>query len=131
MQLDLRQNKLKADEIDACEDEFTKRRERCTIFLGYTSNMVSCGIRESIRFLVEHALVDCLVTTAGGVEEDLIKVLGPTYLGDFSLDGRSLRDAGINRIGNLLVPNDNYCKFEDWVTPHLDKMLDIQKTEAG
>lgn len=32
----------------------------------------------------------------------------------------------MNRIGNLVVPNDNYCKFEDWVTPILDKMLEEQ-----
>ena len=49
--------------------------------------MASCGVRETIRFLVEHKMVDCLVTTAGGIEEDLIKCLAPTYMGDFSLDG--------------------------------------------
>ena len=27
--------------------------------------------------------VDCIVTTAGGIEEDLIKCLAPTYVGDF------------------------------------------------
>lgn len=35
------------------------------------------------------------------------------------------------RIGNLLVPNDNYCKFEDWLMPILDKMLLEQNTEVG
>ena len=58
----------------------------------------------------------------GGVEEDLIKALAPTYLGDFSLKGATLRSQGLNRIGNLLVPNDNYCKFEDWMMPILDAM---------
>lgn len=67
------------------------------------------------------------MTTAGGIEEDLIKCLAPTFLGDFHLDGRHLRDQGINRIGNLLVPNDNYCKFEEWVMPLLDEMLQEQK----
>jgi len=102
-------------------------KNNCTIFLGYTSNMASCGVRENIRFLVEHKLVDCLVTTAGGIEEDLIKCLAPTYLGDFALDGRELRSKGINRIGNLLVPNDNYVKFEHWIMPIFDKMLQEQK----
>ena len=74
--------------------------------------------------------VDVLVTTAGGIEEDLIKCLAPTYLGDFSLKGRDLRLKGINRTGNLLVPNDNYCKFETWLTPILDKMLEEQKTQV-
>ncbi|KAK8379798.1 hypothetical protein O3P69_019650 [Scylla paramamosain] len=106
-------------------------KNNCTVFLGYTSNMASCGVRETIRFLVEHRLVDCLVTTAGGVEEDLIKCLAPTYLGDFHLKGRDLRMKGINRIGNLLVPNNNYCKFEDWVMPILDELLREQKEEGG
>jgi len=75
--------------------------------------------------------VDCLVTTAGGVEEDFIKCLAPTYVGDFHLSGRDLRDRGINRIGNLLAPNDNYCKFEDWLMPILDKMVDEQKEQVN
>ena len=44
------------------------RKEKVKIFLGYTSNMVSSGIRESIRYLVENRLVDALVTTTGGIE---------------------------------------------------------------
>lgn len=109
--------------------------------------MASCGVRESIRYLVEHKMVfytsldvhqwiyesyfqiDCIVTTAGGVEEDLIKCLAPTYIGSFELEGKSLREQGINRIGNLLVPNDNYCKFENWVFPLLDEMLEEQRSE--
>ncbi len=38
---------------------------------------------------------------------------------------------GLNRIGNLLVPNENYCKFEDWIMPIFDCMLDEQKTQAS
>lgn len=70
--------------------------------------------------------MDCIVTTAGGVEEDLIKCLAPTYLGKFNFDGRLLREKGLNRIGNLIVPNDNYCLFENWVMPKLDTMLTEQ-----
>ena len=49
------------------------------------------------------------------------------FTGSFDLPGSELRDKGINRIGNLLVPNDNYCKFEDWLMPLLDEMLQEQK----
>lgn len=96
---------------------------RTTVFLGYTSNLVSSGLRETLRYLVEHKHVSAIVTTAGGVEEDLIKCLAPTYLGSFSSPGAQLRETGMNRIGNLLVPNSNYCAFEDWVVPILDQML--------
>lgn len=46
------------------------------------------------------------------------------------MPGRDLRERGINRIGNLLVPNDNYCKFEDWLMPLLDEMLEEQKAKG-
>jgi deoxyhypusine synthase len=51
-------------------------------------------------------------------------------LADFNLDGAELRKKGLNRIGNLVVPNDNYCKFEDWVVPILDKMLEEQRNDG-
>lgn len=44
--------------------------------------------------------------------------------------GKDLREKGINRIGNLLVPNDNYCKFEDWIMPIFDTMLEEQKAQG-
>ena len=34
----------------------------------------------------------------------------------------------MNRIGNLIVPNSNYCAFEDWVVPILDQMLQEQES---
>ena len=99
-----------------------RQRIRARIFLGYTSNQISSGQREVIRFLVQHKMVDCIVTTAGGIEEDIVKCFQPTFMGDFKLNGRELRKKGINRIGNLLVPNKNYCEFEDWLTPLIEKM---------
>ncbi|KAM0032211.1 putative deoxyhypusine synthase [Helianthus debilis subsp. tardiflorus] len=102
---------------------------KCKIFLGFTSNLISSGVRDIIRYLVQHHMVEVIVTTAGGIEEDLIKCLGDTYRGDFSLPGAALRSKGLNRIGNLLVPNDNYCKFEDWIIPIFDQMLIEQNTQ--
>ncbi|GBG80939.1 hypothetical protein CBR_g31495 [Chara braunii] len=110
-------------------DPAVRSSVKSKIFLGFTSNLISSGIRETIRFLAQHKLVDVLVTTAGGIEEDLIKCIAPTYVGDFSLSGKSLRAKGLNRIGNLLVPNDNYCLFEDWVHPILDKLVAEQREQ--
>ena len=67
------------------------------------------------------------MTTAGAVEEDIMKCFNPHLMGDFKLSGRYLRTQGINRIGNLLVPNKNYCNLEDWIMPVLDQMLEEQK----
>ncbi|CAM6083559.1 unnamed protein product [Calypogeia fissa] len=121
---------VEEDALDEHRDLAFRKSVKAKIFLGFTSNLISSGLRETIRFLVEHKMVDVLVTTAGGIEEDLIKCLAPTYMGDFSLPGKQLRSKGLNRIGNLLVPNDNYCMFEDWIIPILDQLLSEQKEQG-
>ncbi|EAU84757.1 deoxyhypusine synthase [Coprinopsis cinerea okayama7 len=121
---------ISPDESDDYLDPQVRANTRCNIFLGYTSNLVSSGLREIILYLAKHRMISAIVTTAGGIEEDFIKCLGKTYLADFNLDGAALRKQGMNRIGNLIVPNDNYCKFEDWLTPLLDQML-LEQKENG
>jgi deoxyhypusine synthase len=103
------------------------RKDKCTIYLGYTSNMVTSGLRDVFRYLAEHKLVDIIVTTAGGVEEDIIKCIEPFILGDFEAPGADLRKRGIIRTGNIFVPNSRYCRFEDWLNPLLEKMAHEQK----
>ena len=100
------------------------------IVLAYTSNIISSGLRECIAALIADDAVDAVVTTAGGIEEDLIKCLGPTLIGDFTLEGSSLRDKGLNRIGNLLVPNNNYVLFESFFRTVLHQHLKSQ-TESN
>ncbi len=103
------------------------RKDKVRLFLGYTSNMVTTGNREVIRYLVERKLVDVLVTTAGGIEEDFIKTMKPFLLGDFNADGAKLREKGINRAGNIFIPNDRYIAFEKFFQPVLQHFLEKQK----
>ncbi|KAL7677703.1 hypothetical protein ACOME3_003942 [Neoechinorhynchus agilis] len=98
----------------------------CTIFLGYTSNMMSSGLREIFCYMAKNDMIDCIVTSAGGIEEDFIKCLDDFRIGDFNLDGSKLRSQHLNRIGNIMAPNSAYCKFENWLTPILDEMLNDQ-----
>jgi deoxyhypusine synthase len=114
----------------ALKPDVVREKIRARIFLAYTSNQISCGQREVIKFLIKNKMVDLVVTTAGGIEEDIIKCFQPTYMGDFKLSGRELRRKGINRIGNLLVPNKNYCEFEDWMSPIIEAMHDEQDAMA-
>jgi deoxyhypusine synthase len=103
--------------------------QKVTLFLGYTSNLVSSGLRDVFRYLVEHRKVDVLVTTAGGIEEDIIKCLGNFVLGDFRASGAELRKKGVNRIGNIFVPNSRYVAFEAFMQPLLEELhVEYKKT---
>lgn len=89
---------IAADEAEQYLDPKVRAETRTTIFLGYTSNQVSCGNREVIKYLVQHKMVDLLVTTCGGIEEDFIKCMADTYIGDFAIPGEQLRRKGIERV---------------------------------
>lgn len=102
--------------------EEIKRMKDAKIFFGCTSNLVSSGLREVIRWLVEHKFIHVCVITAGGIEEDLIKTFSSTFCAEFTLKGHKLRENGFNRIGNLVIPSENYEAFEKWFTELLDKL---------
>ncbi|MBI2056727.1 deoxyhypusine synthase [Candidatus Pacearchaeota archaeon] len=102
-------------------------KEKAFIFLGYTSSMVSSGLRDIFRWLVKYKKINIIVTTAGGIEEDIIKCLGDFYLGNFRASGAELREKGINRIGNIYVANNRYIEFEEFVQPLLKELYEKQK----
>ena len=104
------------------------RREKATIFLSYTSNMVSSGVRDIIKYLVKHKKVGVLITSAGGVEEDIIKSLKPFALGKFDVPGKILFEHGINRTGNIFIPNDRYAYFDLFMQRFLQKIYEKQKS---
>jgi deoxyhypusine synthase len=117
------------DEDDAFRTANMRQKVRCKVFLSFTSNIISAGTREVLRYLAEHSMVQVMITTAGGIEEDFVKCLADMHLGEFYLSGSSLRKEGLNRTGNLLVPNSNYVLFGQWLLPILDAMHDEQETQ--
>jgi deoxyhypusine synthase len=53
-------------------DPLVRENTKCKIFLGYTSNLVSSGLREVIRYLAQHQKIHVICTSAGGIEEDFV-----------------------------------------------------------
>jgi deoxyhypusine synthase len=74
--------------------------------------MVASGLRSVFADLVRRKFVDAIITTGGAVEHDLIKAYEPYLMGDFDMDDAQLHKKGINRIGNILVPNERYILLE-------------------
>ncbi|MBI3032563.1 deoxyhypusine synthase [Candidatus Woesearchaeota archaeon] len=110
--------------IEICRE---MRKDNATIFFGFTSNMVSCGLREIIAYLVKHKLIHVLVTTAGGIEEDIIKTKKSFVIGSYHTPGNVLLDQGINRTGNLFIPNDRYLELHRLLEPFFMRLYHQQK----
>ena len=88
--------------------------------------MASFGVCKIIRYLAQRRMIDAIVTTVGNIEEDLIKCIDHTYLGDFTLRGDDLHDRTLNRIGNLILPNSHHVKLDSWMALIISQMLTEQ-----
>jgi len=118
------QTGFQAVELRQASDVIVKmKKNSAKIFLTFTSNMVTSGLRGFFAQLVSLGMADIIVTTAGGLEEDIMKATGEKFpIGSFNSDDVELHEQGINRIGNLFITTESYMKFEDLLMPMLDKI---------
>jgi deoxyhypusine synthase len=122
---------LQASELGkAIEITRTMVREDVPIFLSFTSNMVSSGVRESIKYLVKTNKIKVLVTAGGGIEEDAIKARSPFRVGNFEVKGEALFDSGVSRIGNIFTTNEHYTYFEFFIRQVFDRLME-ENTKDG
>jgi deoxyhypusine synthase len=91
------------------------RDKNCKIFLTFTSNIISSGLREIVAFLAREDYVDVIVTSAGSHTEDIIKSKKEFKMGEWEADEAQLRENGINRLGNIYVESDHYVWLESWL----------------
>ena len=103
------------------------REEKASIFFGFTSNVSTCGLRDIVTYLVKNRLVHFLVTTTGGLEEDVIKTHGDFLHGSFDAEGGYLREKGVNRTGNIFIPNERYIWFEAFMKEVINSVYKRQK----
>ncbi|MFW6311453.1 MAG: deoxyhypusine synthase family protein [Nanoarchaeota archaeon] len=93
------------------------------IFLTFTSNMVTSGLRGFFAQLCKLKIPNILVTTSGSIEEDIMKSIGEEFqLSHFYADDTQLHERGENRIGNLVIRQESYMKFEDLMTKYLEEI---------
>ena len=119
-------------ELSRASDVIVKmKRENAKIYFSFTSNMVTSGLRGFFAQLIKLGMVDVIVTTVGGIEEDLMKAKGESFLiGRFRSNDVELHEKGMNRVGNLLIPNDAYVKFEGSMAKMIRKLYKKKKGYA-
>jgi deoxyhypusine synthase len=106
------------------------KEKDCIKFLSFPACIISTGLRGAIAQMIKKGMVDIIVTTCGTLDHDLARAWGGGYYhGSFELDDTKLHKEGINRLGNILIPNDSYGTIiEDHMQPIL-KELAAQKME--
>lgn len=92
------------------------------IFLCFTSNIIASGLRGIIISLIESGKIAAIVTSSGSIDEDIIKAKMPYLQGSFEVNDEELGKEGINRMGNIFVPNDRYGYLEKFSLKILEEI---------
>jgi len=103
------------------------RKEKATIFLAFTANMVASGLRSLFARLCERKIVHAIITTGGAIEHDFIRSFRPYLLGDFNMDDAALHRKSMNRIGNIIVPTERYVFLEKKIQPMFTRLYKKNK----
>jgi len=116
-------------ELKRASDVIVKmKKNNSKIFLTFTSNMVTSGLRGFFAQLIELGMADVIVTTVGAIEEDIMKAEGEKFgIGKFDDDDIALHEKGMNRVGNLLIDNKAYMKFEEKMNEMLIGLYEKKK----
>jgi len=111
-----------AEAVDIMEKMVGK--EDCTKFLSFPACIMATGTRGVIVEMVKRGMVDAIITTCGTMDHDLARTWKSYYHGDFLMDDVKLHQQGMNRLGNVLVPNSSYgVVLERKLTPMFKEIL--------
>jgi deoxyhypusine synthase len=81
---------------------------QCTRFLSFPAAPVATGLRGVLVDMVRRGLADVIVTTCGTLDHDVARSLSDYYHGSFEMDDVELHHRGLHRLGNVLIPLENY-----------------------
>lgn len=98
--------KAVSDGVDALERMF--KAKKCLKFLSFPACVIATGLRGVIKDMIKEKMFDAVITTCGTLDHDLARIWKDYHHGSFEMDDRELHQQGINRLGNVLVPNESY-----------------------
>ncbi|RLJ04846.1 MAG: deoxyhypusine synthase [Candidatus Aenigmatarchaeota archaeon] len=116
--------------VKILEDMFSEKN--CIKLISFPAAIISTGARGLIKEVVKRKMFDLVITTCGFLDHDFARVWKDYYHGDFNADDAELHKKGINRLGNIFVPNESYGEIiEEKLQPMLKDIYDSGKKELS
>ncbi|MBC8437895.1 MAG: deoxyhypusine synthase [Euryarchaeota archaeon] len=126
--LALARDVLKAmfDEFEASGDDSSHLN-----WLSFPACLCATGTRGFFVEAIKQKKFNVVVTTCGTLDHDIARTFKNYYHGAFELDDVELGEHGLNRLGNVIVPNSSYGEIiEKVVMPWLSE-IDAERRAAN
>ncbi|MCQ2086229.1 MAG: deoxyhypusine synthase [archaeon] len=112
-----------SDAVDIVEKMF--KEKDCLRILSFPACIMATGTRGVIVNMVENENIDLIITTCGTLDHDLSRTWKDYYKGSFAMDDVKLRENGISRLGNVLVPDECYgLVLEEKLAPMFSEIFE-------
>lgn len=131
-QIDLSKTRTVSDLVDAFKESSIQARnlgscasvwenmlmdgDRPTVIVGLSGPLVAAGLRLVMRDMVQHGLVDVVVSTGAILYQDFYQAMGHQHFrGDPNMDNVMLRDNWIDRIYDTLVDEQKFHETDSYI----------------
>ena len=97
-------------------------------WISFPACLCATGTRGFFLEAIKRKAFNVIITTCGTLDHDIARTYQDYFHGDFSLDDIALGEEGLNRLGNVIVPNECYGEIlEKRVLPWLQEIEDERK----
>ncbi len=105
------------------------RDRESTRILSFTGNLVATGLRGVLAQLAKSKWFHAVITTCGAVDHDIARGTGHEYYrGEWGYDDALLRTLDIHRLGNVLIPVENYgLAVEKFARSLFEELVKVKK----
>ena len=111
-----------------CESLAKSGQEGVVNWLSFPACLCATGTRGFFLEALKRKSFNVVVTTCGTLDHDIARTYQDYFHGDFSLDDIALAEEGLNRLGNVIIPNECYGEIlEQVVLPWLQEIEDERR----
>ena len=98
-------------------------------WISFPACLCATGTRGFFLEGLKRKSFNVVVTTCGTLDHDIARTFQEYFHGDFELDDIALGEEGLNRLGNVIVPNECYGEIlENVVLPWLEE-IEVERKE--
>ena len=92
-------------------------------WLSFPACLCATGTRGFFLEALKRKMFNVVITTCGTLDHDIARTYQDYFHGDFELDDIALGEEGLNRLGNVIVPNECYGEIiERVMLPWLEEI---------
>ncbi|MDD3043241.1 MAG: deoxyhypusine synthase [Methanosarcinaceae archaeon] len=102
------------------------KEEHMTVFMGLSGALVPAGMRRVLSYMIEHRMIDCLVSTGANMFHDCHEALGRKhYVGSHLADDEKLFEHGVDRIYDVFAVEDEFRVADNLIAEFAEAIGEI------